>query len=140
MLLTCHANSLSELRRCYNASGGIFILSLQSTKYGYRPLPAFITEENFEKALEFLKKHHPDKVTMLQEWYILDENDEGPSKTYVLKHLLDVNDKVFWNEVLPSLREALQGQSFDPSSPDLKVNFSVTEYEVVEVCLYPLFS
>ena len=72
---------------------------------------------------------------MLQEWYILDENDEGPSKTYVLKHLLDVNDKVFWNEVLPSLREALQGQSFDPSSPDLKVNFSVTEYEVVEVCL-----
>ena len=71
---------------------------------------------------------------MLQEWYILDENDEGPSKTYVLKHLLDVNDKVFWDEVLPSLREALNGQSFDPSSPDLKVNFSVTEYEV-EVCL-----
>ena len=77
---------------------------------------------------------------MLHEWYILDENDEGPSKTYVLKHLLDVNDKVLWGEVLPSLREALQGQSFDPSSPDLKVNFSVTEYEVVEVCLYPLFS
>ena len=81
--------------------------------------------------MKYLEQHHPDKVSMLQEWYILDENDEGPSRTYVLKHLLDVNDKFFWDKVLPTLREALQGESFDPSSPDLMVDFSVTEYEVV---------
>ena len=106
-------------------------MSLQSGKYGYRPIPASIAEQHYLVALVTVS--HSDKpeekIHIFLEWYILDENALGLDRVYMFKHLSSVNDGDFWNVVLPTLREALNGQSIDSTNPDLKVNVSVTEYE-----------
>ena len=40
-----------ELQRCYKESAGLFFLSLQGDKYGYRPLPCSLDRADMETAL-----------------------------------------------------------------------------------------
>lgn len=56
---------LRELERCEEESLGVFFLSLQSHKYGYCPLPKFISKSNFESKCE--------DPTLTPEWLILVE-------------------------------------------------------------------
>ena len=132
-----------ELLRCYEQSAGWFFLSLQGSKYGYMPIPKIIDQQAFEQRLvdtavmTFATASTDELVALAKEWYHLDVNAIPP--VYVLKNLTGdwVQDKVFWDKVLPWLRELLQGVVFDPSFPDGVIGRSVTEYEVKAAVALP---
>lgn len=110
-----------ELMRCYNESAGLFFLSLQGDKYGYRPLPRCLSVSVVESALA--RASDEDKV-LLEEWYTFDENGQE----YLLKPLVTLSDSNYWGNVLPKLRGLLEGCEFGEGS-DLVVGQSVTEWE-----------
>jgi len=113
-----------EIRRCYQESDGLFFISLQGDKYGYMPLPKHINQTIFEK-----KSEEWDSYTknLAFSWYILDNNSK-PAQ-YTLKNLISLNDKTYWDETLPVLRQALNDISFDPTY-GTSVGKSVTDYEL----------
>lgn len=68
---------------------------------------------------------------LVSKWYQLDTNALPP--VYILRKLSDINDKDYWNTVLPRLRDLLKDLPFEPYSTttdDLVVNRSVSEWEV----------
>lgn len=116
----------NEIQRCREESMGIFFCSLQSEKYGYRPLPKILSQTVLD---EKMATWSDDLQTLAKHWYRLDTNALPPQ--YVLRNLIenDPNEE-YWNNVLPTLRTALEGVEFDRKScPGLKVGASITEWE-----------
>lgn len=114
-----------ELERCRSESAGMFFLSLQGDKYGYRPLPRSIPQNMFE---ERAVNWEASSIDMALRWYRLDENAQPPE--YVLRPLLHLNDAEFWSNVLPQLRSLLYGISFDiDRCPEVRIGQSVTDWE-----------
>ena len=112
-----------ELKRCALESSGKCFLSLQSHKYGYRPLPKRISKNNYENRLATLPV---DLQTLSNHWYIFDENTDF----YILRDLVDKDDPDFWS-AQPKIRNAFAGVPFDEDiCPGLFVGQSVTECEV----------
>jgi len=112
-----------ELMRCAVESGGVCFLSLQSHKYGYRPIPKRISKYNYENRLATLSL---DLQTLSNHWYIFDQNTES----YILRNLVDKDDPDFWS-AQPKIRNAFAGVPFDEDvCPGLFVGQSVTECEV----------
>ena len=112
-----------ELKRCALESSGKFFLSLQSHKYGYRPLPKRISKSNFENRLATLPV---DLQTLSNHWYIFDENTDS----YILRDLADKDDPDFWS-AKPQILKAFSGVPFDEDiCSGLFVGQSVTECEV----------
>jgi hypothetical protein len=77
-------------------------------RYGYRPLPRSIDQENFGfyyKLMDDVTKEIADK------WFKLDAN----TSCYVLEDLKGNkdDDKVFWEIDYPILLNSLDGMSFD---------------------------
>ena len=73
-----------------------------------------------------------DKVTreIADKWYRFDSN----TNCYVLENLVDLNDKEYWDKVLPTLVKALDNCEFDPAQyPGAHVGRSVTEWEVTQI-------
>jgi hypothetical protein len=95
----------TELKRCALESSGKCFLSLQSHKYGYRPIPNRISEHNYEKKLTTLSL---DEQTMSNHWYIFDENTDY----YILRDLVDKDAPDFWS-AQPKIRKVFAGVSFD---------------------------
>jgi hypothetical protein len=130
-----------ELKRCHDSSTGLFFLSLQGEKYGYRPLPRTIDQKRFDALV------YPNKETeeLAAKWYKWDSNSSPPC--HCLKNLTDINDSEFWQSALPKLIEIFENLPLDHqktenlstnylkdkhSSPmDLIVGRSVTEWELV---------
>jgi hypothetical protein len=113
----------AELERCREESSGLFFLSLQCEKYGYCPLPKYLSKEHFESRI--LEASDTDRELACK-WYHLDTN-ALPHGRYVLKNLSSMNDKSYWNDALPRLLKLFDGVEF---SPGLLVGHSVTEYEM----------
>ena len=116
-----------QIKYCYEESDGLFFMSLQGDKYGYMPIPKFI-----KKSLIDEKKNHFDSQVseIFSKWYFLDDNSVPPQ--YVLRPLLDKDDKDFWGTALPTLRSAFEGIAYDQSnSSDIVIHRSVTEWEVL---------
>jgi WD40 repeat protein len=121
-----------SIERCEEDSTGMFFMSLQSDKYGYRSLPKYVTVDDYKSRLA----GSPDLEIreLAAKWYILDTNSTPPH--YVL-HNLNVNSdngynwkQDFWTAVLPALRAPLAGVCLDTSlCTDLLVDRSVTEWE-----------
>ena len=112
-----------ELMRCAVESGGVCFLSLQSHKYGYRPLPKGISKYNYENRLATLSL---DLQALSNHWYIFDQNTDS----YILRDLVDMDDPDFWS-AQPKIRDAFAGVPFDENiCPGLFVGQSVTECEV----------
>ena len=114
------------LHWCKEESMGIAFLSLQGDKYGYTPLPKTLSQDNLDAFLGTTDCSEELK-TLISTWYILDSNAQP--KEYVLKNLVDKDDKDYWNaygKILP----AIEGISFDAQHPELQVGRSVTEWEV----------
>jgi len=112
-----------ELMRCAVESGGVCFLSLQSHKYGYRPIPKRISKFNYENRLATLSL---DEQILSNLWYIFDENTDS----YILRDLVDKDDPDFWS-AQPKIRNAFAGVPFDEDvCPGLFVGQSVTECEV----------
>jgi len=109
--------------RCAVESSGKCFLSLQSHKYGYRPLPKRISKFNYENRLTTLPLV---LQTLSNHWYIFDQNTDS----YILRDLVDKDDPDFWS-ALPEIRNAFAGVPFDEDiCPGLFVGQSVTECEV----------
>jgi hypothetical protein len=116
-----------EILRCRDESSGLFFLSLQSEKYGYRPLPRTIGRRIFEATLSACSDSA--LVQLASQWYILDSN--ACPEEYVLKKLDRLDDGDYWNTVLPSLRQLLDGIRFDKAaSREVALGRSVSEWEV----------
>lgn len=120
-----------ELERCRQESGGLFFLSLQGDKYGYRPIPKTINKTIMDARLVSAST---DVKELVEKWYILDTNCKPP--VYALKHLMVLNDDDFWSNAIPAIRELLTGVSFemdngdDDSQSNLLTGRSVTEWEL----------
>ena len=118
-----------QIKYCFEESDGMFFMSLQGDKYGYRPIPKYIDKSTADSKI--LENRHSDDESVRSlffEWYTVDENNLPPR--YSLKPLLDRNDDNFWSNVLPKLRALLNGVAFDTaSSPEIVIGNSVTEYE-----------
>jgi len=76
------------LYRCTKESIGPAFLCLLGHKYGYRPLPASIDQQEFETLRKHLDKSK-DVLKLLDAYYRLDMNAIPPE--YVLKHREDTN-------------------------------------------------
>ena len=113
----------AELERCREESSGLFFLSLQCEKFGYCPLPKYLSKEHFESRISEASDSDRELAC---EWYHLDTN-AVPDGRYVLKNLSSVNDNSYWKVALPRLLKVFDGVEF---SPGLIVGHSVTEYEM----------
>lgn len=125
-----------ELERCWRDSAGIFFLSLQGDKYGYRPIPRTFPKAVIDEVLIKLQET-PGAIsevdrTVFQKWYVVDEN--ALPAQYVLRSLQNLNDDEFWGTVLPTMRRVFTGVLFDPSDETLLVGKSVTEWEFRYAC------
>ena len=134
-----------QILRCYTESDGLFFVSLQRNKYGYMMVPKFLTEDIVNGRMSSWSS---DVQNLFLEWYKIDYN--AVPVHYALKNLNGnkETDKCFWGDAngtvgaLATLREALQGISFDEeSSESIVVGQSVTEYEVrLAIALDPLMT
>ena len=83
-----------ELSRCYNESGGLYFLSLQSNKYGYQPLSAELDKSVFEACVSKASAEHAGIAKSL---YELDSNHVPPR--YYLLPLKDLGSaNPFWDQ------------------------------------------
>jgi hypothetical protein len=110
----------------------LFFISLQSDKYGRTTLPKYIPKDVYDERYESfplkqcvrcIKKSKEKKQrieckrcskndlqVLADQWYTCDNNNIPPR--YVLKSLNDINYSIYYDEVLPKLREAFQGIVF----------------------------
>jgi WD40 repeat protein len=111
--------------RCEEDSDGLFFLSLQSERFGYLPLPKYLSEDEM---LSRVSSSDTKLHQLATGWYIKDINSE-PHR-YVLRSQSKVNDAEFEN-ARPGLLELFDGLAVESaSSGGLKVGQSVTEWEV----------
>ena len=121
---TCQ-EAISE---CFEQSDELYFISLQGEKYGYRPLPKFVDQTVFEAAMQRCETESVKSLAL--NWYLLNEN-YSPA-LYEIKDLAPDNQQVYWDEVLPSLREQFFGSvSFDAAYPSFLIGHSITEWETV---------
>jgi hypothetical protein len=103
-------------------------LSLQSDKYGYRPLPHTLDAASLDKHLKTCYPT-PDELKLYESWYKFDGNSL-PAK-YVLRHLDQLNDPLYWKKGYPVLAKLLEGlPCYEEMSPGLLIGRSITEWEV----------
>ncbi|PXF56514.1 MAG: hypothetical protein C4B59_16815 [Candidatus Methanogaster sp.] len=117
---------LDEIKRCN------FFVSLIGDRYGWIPAPEEITQEFFEAILEAGNLTAGD-VSLLREWYRLDETTEPP--VYRLCHDREVLDDVserlirLWEAAgLPHAGDSIIAQeinegAFEPSRSDTRAFF-----------------
>ena len=116
----------SELQQCMELSNGIFFLSLQGDKYGYKAIPKYIPQDLYDARYSSLSS---DDKSLLDQWYQLDTN-QIPIGRYVLKNLIDKDDPIFWTNQ-SKIRTILKDIAFDrdPYCDDVLIDRSVTECE-----------
>jgi molecular chaperone DnaK (HSP70)/GTPase SAR1 family protein len=122
-----------EILRCYEESMGLFFLSLQSQKYGYCPLPKYISALAYDTCI--VGKISEEDQRLFNHWYQYDSNSL-PSGHYILRNLSSLNDNYYWKDVFPRLIKLLNGINFrvgegsrETTAEELKIGCSVTEYE-----------
>jgi len=86
------------IKNCYEESDGLFFLSLQGNKYGYVPLPKYISQTILDEKLSVFSE---EVGAVARANYILDTNSLPPR--YVLKDLISLDDNSYWSETLPTL-------------------------------------
>ena len=113
-----------EITRCFRESNGLFFLSLQGDKYGYRSLPKFLDETKFTDIFARLSLDHQ---LILSRWY--ERNENQVSTQFELVHLTDENKALFWQDSSILREVVLNGFTIQCNECILKVNRSVTEWE-----------
>ena len=119
-----------ELDKCFEKSCGIFFLSLQGGKYGYRPIPKYLTVDQFSSRLA-CSSISAGTRDLASRWYVLDDNNIPPR--YELQQLNAQNRNEFWVATLPTLRQLLAGLEFDDNQAGcapLLLDRSITEWEM----------
>ncbi|MCD7884161.1 MAG: DUF4062 domain-containing protein, partial [Lachnospiraceae bacterium] len=117
---------LNEIDRCQKLSPNMNFLILCGSRYGWRPLPAFISSADWEQM--FTKMTEREK-TLLADWYLLDENDLKGS--YVLRKRTE-KEEADWEETERALQEILfplAGQCLEGEAL-VPYGLSATEQEI----------
>lgn len=117
-----------ELERCMKESCGMCFLSLQSSKYGYQPIPKYLSQIDLDDKLYECKSIEVKSIANY--WYLLDTNHIPPR--YFLRpltYLTNEEKNLFWNAALPALRELLYGIVFDEDYKNLQVGEAITHWE-----------
>lgn len=126
----------NELDKCIQNSGGLYFLSLQSSKYGYQPIPKYVNASDLDGKIANLQSGSDyESLNLIREWYSLDSNHIPPR--YTLRSLYGLKKDVvdnFWSTALPKLRRSLHGIHFDDDCDSLVVGQSITHWE----CLYAI--
>ncbi|ELU08907.1 hypothetical protein CAPTEDRAFT_127243, partial [Capitella teleta] len=96
---------LSEVRKCQELSVGPNFVVFLGNKYGYRPMPSKIPEEEFQILKHVAQEVKHEKWKTIEGWYTLDEN--ASPKEYVL---LPISKKLpdFSNPDNPEKRKEAQ--------------------------------
>lgn len=124
----------AELERCQRDSAGIFFLSLQSERYGYRPLPRSIPHLFFEERVCQLPEGC-EAAQVLSQWYFFDEN--AMPTQHILRDIKNERDRVHFENDQLFMRNILDGIPFDMKVSSLLIGQSITEWETrlaVERC------
>ncbi|XP_007240267.3 NACHT domain- and WD repeat-containing protein 1 [Astyanax mexicanus] len=142
---------LQEIQLCQKLSVGPSFLALVGSQYGHRPIPRFISENEFELLLSKLSRKDQEGSMLLRQWFIKDSNSVPPK--YVLQpisthypHYNDTGaeagpqrdeDVVSWNLTEARLLQllctaALEAEKDGEMSAEQKQNFfkSMTEWEM----------
>eukprot|EP01031_Cornospumella_fuschlensis_P028059 gene28059-33878_t len=121
---TCQA----AIKECHEESDGLFFVSLQGEKYGYRPLPKDLQEQCLD-VLQF-NGDEEEVIALVKAWYL--RNDNLVPARYELKDLASPAEETeYWNTVLPKVRGLLSSRSFDAEHPLLLIDRSITEWETL---------
>ena len=124
-----------ELERCRMASCGLFFLSLLGDQYGNRPLPKTIEAEAFEERLHAFRSssnistsERENILELVHQWYFLDSN--AVPSVYCHAPVAIDERETYESNILPILREIMNGVQFDKTIPSLHVGRSSTDAEI----------
>uniref|UniRef100_A0A8B9LCS5 NACHT and WD repeat domain containing 1 n=1 Tax=Astyanax mexicanus TaxID=7994 RepID=A0A8B9LCS5_ASTMX len=114
---------LQEIQLCQKLSVGPSFLALVGSQYGHRPIPRFISENEFELLLSKLSRKDQEGSMLLRQWFIKDSNSVPPK--YVLQPI-----KARLLQLLCTA--ALEAEKDGEMSAEQKQNFfkSMTEWEM----------
>jgi WD40 repeat protein len=133
---------LREVERCQQVTPRPNFILLLGDRYGWRPLPAEIPEEEFAKISAQLaaEENGRSKLTKLKRRYRLDKN--ASDRVYVLRPRGEnFKDSQAWSPVERELRELLQEMVEKlqlPAAQQLRYVASATEQETLLGALSPL--
>ena len=118
--------------RCCAESCGPAFLTILGNKYGFRPLPAKISQSEFDKLIRSLRSQS-QPTNDLTDFYLLDTNNVPP--IYILKPQDDSISKDEWWDISQDLQQKLQLAARQlPAEEREKYFVSVTEQEIHEGC------
>ena len=116
------------LELCRKESAGLFFISLQSSKYGYCPLPKAIDQAMMDARIAALDvSRDAQAISAIREWYILDENCIPPA--YVLKKREKAVGDTTFDAAVNAIGKRLDNLTFWPGDAAIISGRSVTEWE-----------
>lgn len=135
---------LQELERCQSTSPRPNFIVLLGNRYGWRPLPEAIDASEFDEILSRVEQTSRTGASLLQEWYLLDEN-AVPAAFYLRPRRSETPNEVDfarWSEsVERPLQEMLLRSAAEiwPTDPSRRVKYerSLTEQEILAGALNP---
>ena len=115
--------SISQFFRCNRESAGPSFLVILGDKYGFRPLPASIPEDEYKRIID-----SAEEKILIEDMYALDANCVPPM--YVLKRR-DAEDGDWWQRS-QKCQEALKKAAKDALGEELAEKYfvSITETEI----------
>lgn len=93
------------ISRCVRESCGPSFLCILGHKYGYRPIPAYIEESEYDKILAYLINNQRD-TSLLKNYYRLDKN--AVEYEYVLRSMRGDEDKTKWWTDIETMQEQMR--------------------------------
>lgn len=123
---------LNELQRCQRITPHPNFIVLLGDRYGWCPLPYEIKSYDYEKIVNYLQKCDSESLELLNEWYLVDNNNVPP--VYCLKARTGIfHDNTEWQRIETKLHDAIQAVvdqcSFEEHETVLYTR-SATEQEV----------
>ncbi|MCD8089307.1 MAG: DUF4062 domain-containing protein [Clostridiales bacterium] len=117
---------LDEIERCQKLSPNINFLILSGTRYGWRPLPGFISKTDRK---QLYAKMTNEERELFNKWYLSDEND--PKGAYVLRKRTK-KEEAGWGETEKALQEILFPLAEQCLEGEAKISYglSATEQEI----------
>lgn len=109
---------MREIKRCQQESSGISYVLILGNKYGFRPFPAKIPDDEFKLLKEALVEQAAGTASTatstalnktmeyMEKWFILNENVVPPTRE--LKPVQKEDSDAWWSDIFPTLQTCLR--------------------------------
>ncbi|EGD82280.1 hypothetical protein PTSG_02950 [Salpingoeca rosetta] len=109
---------MREIKRCQQESSGISYVLILGNKYGFRPFPAKIPEEEFNLLKDEMAKQAKQTASTvtpaalnkameyMDEWFVLNENVVPPTRE--LTPVKKEHSDAWWSDIFPTLQTCLR--------------------------------